>query len=92
MNKTYTVTLTSAEDLALSSCAVSQEEWVNNVIHERCRIAIEEIVAPALNKCFENNIQVPGSKEAIVELAFQQGWTKSLADRIAEEANSQDTP
>lgn len=86
----YTITLTVAEDAALSYAAFSQDDWIQNAVHERCRIAIEEIVAITVQKCLETNTQIPGSKDAMVELAFEQGWVKSAAVRQAEsEAEAQ---
>lgn len=81
--KTYTITLTDAEDLALSYEAASQQDWIDNVVHNRCRIAIDDIVAITVQKCLDNNIQIPGSKEEIVALAFQQGWATPAATREA---------
>lgn len=80
----YTITLTTAEDAALSYAAMSQDDWIQNAIHERCRIAIEEIVAVTVQKCLDTNTQIPGSKDAMVELAFAQGWVKTAAQRQAE--------
>jgi hypothetical protein len=77
----YTITLTAAEDAALSYAAVSQQDWIDNAVHERARIAIEEIVALTVQKCLETNTQIPGSKDAMVELAFEQGWVTSAVDR-----------
>lgn len=80
----YTINLTTAENLALSYEAASQQEWIDNVVHNRCRIAIDDIVKIAIEKCFEQNIQVPPNKEDTVVLAFEQGWVTSAADRSAE--------
>jgi hypothetical protein len=80
----YTVTLTEAENKALSSVALSQNNWIQNAVYERCRIAIEEIVALTVQKCLETNTQIPGSKDAMVDLAFEQGWVKTAAQRQAE--------
>jgi hypothetical protein len=80
----YTTTLTEAENKALSYAALSQQEWIDNAVHERCRLAIEEIVALTVQKCLETNTQIPGSKDAMVELAFTQGWVKTAAQRQAE--------
>lgn len=80
----YTVTLTDAENAALSYAAFSQQNWIDNAIHERCRIAIEEIVALTVQKCLDTNTPIPGSKDAMVELAFEQGWIKTAAVRQAE--------
>jgi hypothetical protein len=80
----YTITLTEAENAALSSVALSQDEWIQNAVHERCRIAIEEIVALTVQKCLETNTAIPGSKDAMVDLAFANGWVKTAAQRQAE--------
>ena len=80
----YTITLTAAEDAALSHVALSQDDWIQNAVHERCRIAIDEIVALTVQKCLETNTQIPGSKEAMITLAFEQGWVKAAAQRQAE--------
>jgi len=81
---TYTITLTEAEDKALSYAAFSQDDWIQNAAHERCRVAIEEIVAIAVQKCLDTNTAIPGSKDAMVDLAFEQGWVKTAAQRQAE--------
>lgn len=80
----FTITLSAAEDKALSAVAMSQNDWIQNAVHERCRIAIEEIVAVTVQKCLETGTQIPGSKDAMVELAFEQGWVKTAAERQAE--------
>jgi len=80
----YTITLTAAEDAALSYAAFSQDDWIQNAVHERCRIAIEEIVGITVQKCLDNNVQLPGTKDAIVALAFERGWVKTAAERQAE--------
>jgi hypothetical protein len=81
---TYTITLTEAENKALSYAAFAQQEWIDSAVHERCRIAIEEVVALTVQKCLETNTAIPGSKDAMVELAFEQGWVKTAAQRQAE--------
>lgn len=80
----YTITLTDAEDKALAYAALLQDDWIQNAVHERCRIAIEEIVALTVQKCLETGTPIPGSKEAMVELAFQNGWVLTAADRQAQ--------
>ena len=84
MTKTYTMTLTETEYKALSYVAYSQQDWMDNAVHERCRIAMEEIVALTVQQCLANNVQIPGSKDEIVELAFAQGWVMTAAQRQAE--------
>ncbi len=81
---TYTLTLSTAEDKALAFAAVSQNEWIQNVVQTRCNAAVDEIVALTVQKCLETNTPIPGSKDAMVDLAFAQGWVKTAAQRQAE--------
>ena len=74
MTVTYTITLTDAENTALGYVAAIPQEWIDNAVHNRCRIAIDEIVALAVERCLAQGIQLPGSKDEIVELAKSQGW------------------
>jgi hypothetical protein len=80
----YTVTLSEAENDALAYAAFSQQEWIDNAVHERCRLAIEEIVGIVVQQCLANNVQIPGTKDDIVVLGFNKGWIKSGAERQAE--------
>lgn len=66
MSKQYTVTLTDAEDKALSIVAIDQNEWIQNVVHERCRVAIEEIVQLEVQRLLSEGKPIIGSKDDIV--------------------------
>jgi len=66
MTKQYTITLSDAEDKALSVVALSQQEWINNAVHERCRSAIEEIVAAEVERITAEGGTLSGTKEDIV--------------------------
>ena len=81
--KTYTVTLTDAEDKALHAVAVSAQEWIDNAVHERCRIAIDEIVNAEVQRKLSANETITGSKSDIVLAAN----IKSVAELNAELAN-----
>jgi hypothetical protein len=83
--KTYTITLTDAEDKALGFVAVSQQDWIDNAVHERCRIAIDEIVNAEVQRKLANNETISGSKEDIVNAAN----IKSAAERNAEAQQQQ---
>lgn len=69
MTKTYTIILTEAEDKALSTVTLNQNEWIQNVVHERCRVAIEEIVASEVQRKLDAGETITGSKEDIVVAA-----------------------
>lgn len=89
--KTYTIELTDTEDSALSYVAASQQEWIDNAVHERCRAAINEIVNIAVQKCLDENISIPATREEIVSLAFAQGWVITGAERNALAAEAANT-
>ena len=72
----YTIELTKTEDMALSYAAASQQDWIDNVVHNRCRIAIDDIVQIAVQKFIEAGESMPGNKDEIVEIAFKRGWVK----------------
>jgi hypothetical protein len=63
---TYTITLTDAEDKALHSVAISAQDWMDNVVHERCRLAIDEIVNSEVQRLIAAGQTISGSKEDIV--------------------------
>lgn len=77
MPVTYTITISDAENTALGHIAASQQEWIDNVVQNRCRIAIDEIVAISVEKCLAQGIQIPGNKDEIVQLASKKGWLAS---------------
>lgn len=81
---TYTITLSNTEDKALNVVAISSQDWIDNAVHERCRIAIDEIVTLTVKKCLETATQLPGTKDDIVMLAVQRGWVKTAEQRNAE--------
>lgn len=80
----YTITLSAAEDKALSYAALSPQDWIDNAVHERARIAIDEIVQITVQHCLDNGIQVPATREDIVAYAFANGIVKTAAQRQAE--------
>jgi hypothetical protein len=79
MAKTYTITLSDAEDKALGVVAFSQQDWIDNAVHERCRISIEEIVNAEVQRKLAAGESITGSKDDIVMAA----QVESAADRQA---------
>ena len=65
----YTVTLTDAEDKALHVVAMSAQDWIDNAVHNRCRIAIDEIVNAEVQRKLAAGEAITGSKEEIVMAA-----------------------
>lgn len=82
----YKIELTGTEDLAMQYAALDVDDWIQNVVHDRARIAIDEIVRIAVDKFLAQGQSIPGSKEEIVAAAFANGWVKTVAQRNAEAA------
>jgi hypothetical protein len=82
----YTITLTDAEDKALHSVAMSAQDWIDNAVHERCRIAIDEIVNAEVQRKLASGEPITGSKEDIVLAADVESAAERQARIAAEEA------
>ncbi len=89
MSKIYTVTLSDAEDKALSIVALSQQDWIDNAVHERCRVAIEEIVAQEVQRKLALGEPITGTKEDIVLAAIIETAAQRQAQFDAEIAARQ---
>jgi hypothetical protein len=83
---TYTITLSDAEDKALGVAALSQNDWIQNAVHERCRIAIEEIVAAEVQRKLAAGESITGSKDDIVMAANVESAAQRQARMEAEQA------
>jgi hypothetical protein len=86
---TYTITLTNAEDKALGVVAFSQNDWIQNAVHERCRVAIEEIVAAEVQRKLAASEPITGSKDDIVMAANIESAAERQARLEAERAAQQ---
>ena len=84
--KTYTITLSDAEDKALHVVALSTQDWIDNAIHERCRIAIEEIVNSEVQRKLAAGEPITGSKEDIVMAADIESAAERQASAEIEQA------
>ena len=65
---TYSVTINDAQQKAFEYVASDPQEWVRNLVHERCRMAIEEICATEIARmqADPNITSIPADKEQIV--------------------------
>lgn len=79
-----TITLTDTQYKGLEYAAASPQDWAENAVTERCRIANDEIVQMTVAHCLDNGIQVPTTREAIVAYAFDNAIVKTAAQRNAE--------
>jgi hypothetical protein len=83
---TYTITLSDAEDKALGVVAFSQDDWIQNAVHERCRIAMEEIIAAEVQRLLGEGKSITGSKDDIVIAAPIQSAAERQAEAEAQQA------
>ena len=76
------ITLTDAEAKALAYVAYSPQEWAENAVHERARIAMDEIFQLEVQRMLAdpNTTEIPADREAVV-LAAQ---IQTAAERQAE--------
>ena len=86
---TYTITLSDAEDKALKTVAVSAQDWIDNAVKNRCRIAIEEIVNSEVQRKLAAGETISGSKEDIV-IAAQIKSAAERSDQIQAELAARD--
>jgi hypothetical protein len=65
---TFTITLTDAELKALAFVALDPQEWIDNVVHDRCRIAMEEIFTQEVARMVADpeTTSIPADREAVV--------------------------
>jgi fructose-1,6-bisphosphatase len=65
---TFTVTLTDAELKALAHVAYDPQEWIDNAIKARCKIAMEEIFKSEVQRMVNDpeTTSIPADREAVV--------------------------
>jgi hypothetical protein len=76
-----TIELTETQEKALAYVAVSPQEWAENVVHNRCRIAIDEIYTMEVARMTADPdiTSIPADKDTVVLAADIQ----SAAERNA---------
>ena len=79
---TLTIELTETQEKALAYVAASPQEWAENAVHERCRIAIDEIYDAEVARMTADPAitNIPADKDAVVLAADIQ----SAAERNTE--------
>ena len=82
---TYTITLTDAEDKALSIVAVSQQKWIDNAVKNRCRQSKDDIVASEIKRIRESGGTVSGTDDEIVMAATVETAAEKQARIEAED-------
>ena len=65
------VTLSDTQVKCLEYAAYSVQDWSDNVIHNRARIAQDEIIAKLVEHCNANSIAIATGTDAQVTQAFE---------------------
>ena len=84
-----TVTLTDTQTKSLEYVAYSVQDWCDNAIHNRARIAQEEIIAALVTHCNANSVALAVGVDAQVTQAYSLGvvdTAKNITD------NAPDSP
>jgi hypothetical protein len=84
-----TVKLTDAQTKCLEYAAYSVQDWCDNAIHERARIAQEEIIAKLVTHCNANSIALAVG----IDAQITQAYTLKVVDtakNVSDTAESED--
>jgi len=65
-----TVKLTDTQTKCLEYAAYAIQDWADNALHNRARIAQEEIIAKLITHCNENSITIATGVEAQITQAY----------------------
>lgn len=81
----FIVSLTDAELKALEYVAYSAQDWIDNAVHERCRVAMEEIFQVEVQRMLADPTikEIPADREVVV-LAAQVMSAKERTDRTSD--------
>jgi hypothetical protein len=86
-----TVTVTDTQNKCLEYAAYSVQDWCDNAIHERARIAQEEIIAALVAHCNANSIAIATGADAQVTQAYSLSVVDT-AKNIEDSREDSDTP
>ena len=84
-----TVTLTDTQTKSLEYAAYSVQEWCDNVIHNRARLAQEEIIAALVAHCNANDVAIATGVDAQITQAYSLNivaTAKSIQDAASSPA------
>ena len=81
-----TVTLTDTENKALEYAALSVQDWADNALTNRARIAKDEIIALLVAHCNANDVALAVGEDAQVAQAYDLGVVKTAAQRTKDAA------
>ena len=75
-----TVTLTDTENKCLEYAAASPQDWADNALTNRARIAKDEIIAALVAHCNANSVALAVGADAQVTQAFDLKVVKKASE------------
>jgi hypothetical protein len=93
MSHEYTVTLTDAQNKALAHVAYDPQDWIQNAVSERARLAMEEIFKKEVERMIADPsiTEIPADRETVV-LAADVKSAKEAHDEAMAALVSEDAP
>jgi alkylhydroperoxidase/carboxymuconolactone decarboxylase family protein YurZ len=82
------ITLTDTQYKGLQYAAADPQDWADNALTNRARIANDEIISMYTNRALDEGVAIPATRELIVADAFTRGWAQTAAEAQA----AQETP
>jgi hypothetical protein len=79
-----TVALTDTQNKCMEYAAADVQDWADNALHNRARIAQDEIIAALVAHCNANEIALATGGDAQVAQAFELEVVKTAAQRNAD--------
>ena len=85
MAKTFTVTITDAEEKAFNWDIVDPEDWVENVVKNKCRKCVDRL--------YEQEVQRMTADESVTSIPANKETVVNNADvKTAKERQDEETP
>ena len=81
-----TVSLTDTENKSLEYVTTSIQDWADNALTNRARIAKDEIISLLVTHCNANSVAIATGEDAQVTQAYSLGVVKTAEERNAEES------
>ena len=81
-----TVSLTDTENKCMEYVALSVQDWADNALTNRARIAKDEIIALLVAHCNATDTAIATGEDAQITQAYELGVVKTAAVRAAEES------
>ena len=76
-----TINVTATEQKCMEYAAVSVQDWADNALTNRARIAKEEIISLLVAHCNANDVAIATGEDAQITQAFDLGVVQTAAAR-----------